>query len=52
MTAAEAEPKGSKVDRRHPLVVTSDRLADHCVTYQDHITPAEQREIVSGGDPS
>lgn len=45
--------------------VTSERLTDHQTTYQDHITPAEQRQIVqlveivdrvharvSGGDPS
>lgn len=54
-----------KADRRHPLVVTTERLADHQATYADHITPAEQKQLaqlgelvdrihrrVSGGDPS
>ena len=63
--ASATESAPVKTDRRHPLVVTSERLADHQVTYQDHITPAEQREIgrlselvdrihrrVTGSDPS
>ena len=62
--ATPATPS-SKTDRRHPLVVTSERLADHATTYHRHITPAEQDELsqlaelvdrihrrVTGGDPS
>lgn len=65
-TATDTTPvKPEKTDRRHPLVVTVDRLADHQSVYGDHITPAEQRQLhqlaelvdrihrrVTGGDPS
>ena len=50
MNAAEVPAvKPEKTDRRHPLVVTIERLADHQSVYGDHITPAEQRLLVDLG---
>ena len=34
-----------RVDRRHPIEVTADRVRDHVETYGLHLTPAEVDEL-------
>lgn len=44
-TVTPIKPKTDKVDRRHPITVTIERLSDHVQAYSDDITPRELKQM-------
>lgn len=44
MTGAVTSP--DRAARRHPAMVTADRMVEHRITYADHLTPADVAAMV------